>query len=162
MPGPSPKRSNERRRRNAVPGETSIVVAGVIRVPRLPKGVHAVARAWYSALRDSGQAAYMEPSDWAAAVFCAMTMTSLLTGDVEEVRDFEGNVLIGPDGKPVVIQHGVRFTAAGFKAVWHAMESLLTTESARRRARMEVQRAFGNEDAATAAPDVYREMLGSE
>src|SRR5690554_6789972 len=102
MPGPLPKRSSERRRRNKVPGETTVYRSGRVRVPALPKdGVHPIARRWYNSLRQSGQSEYFEPSDWAAAQYVAHAMSKNLEG---------------------------KFSSMLFSAVWTAMDSLLTTE----------------------------------
>lgn len=54
-----------------------------------------------------------------------------------------------------------RFSAQMFGAIWSAMDDLLTTESARRRARVEVQRGASDEEekpGVTAIKD-YRKRL---
>ena len=119
MPGPLPKRSTERRRRNKVPGETTIVMDGKVSIPALPKDAHPIARRWYNALKQSGQTQLFEPSDWAAALYVAEAMTRSLRGP--------------------------RFSAQLFGTVWTAMDGLLTTEQARRKARVEVQRGMVEE-----------------
>lgn len=130
-----PKRSTERRRRNPVPGETIVRMAGEVKPPSLPRGTHAIARRWYESLKASGQSLFFEPSDWAAAVFVAESMTRLLTGR--------------------------RFSAPLFTGIWAAMEDLMTTEQSRRRARLEVERGEVEEDEdAPTAIDDYKKAMG--
>lgn len=132
--GRIPKRSSERRRRNVTPGLTAVTRAGSVDVPDAPDGLHPVALRWYEALGESGQSEYFEPSDWVAAAFVATAMSVQLT---------EG------------------FTASGFAAVWGAMQDMLTTEGARRRARIEVERAIadGSVGPGVTALDEYRKAL---
>jgi hypothetical protein len=130
-----PKRTAERRRRNAVPGETTVHMPGRVRVPSLPPTTHPIARRWYLSLKQSGQAQFFEPSDWASALLVAETMTRLLNAR--------------------------RFSSQLFSGVWAAMEDLMTTEASRRRARLEVERATPEEnDDAPTALDEYRKALG--
>ena len=119
MPGPMPKRVEERRRRNKVPGETLVPMEGEVVVPELPAGTHEIARDWYESLKHSGQSQYFEPSDWAAARYVAAVMTKNLTAR--------------------------RFSAQHFVGVWAAMTDLLSTEEARRKAKIQVQRVYGME-----------------
>jgi hypothetical protein len=109
---------------------------GPVAVPELPKGVHDVARRWYASLAESGQVDYFEPSDWAAAVFVAVAMSKNIRGR--------------------------RFSAPLFGVVWGAMNDLLTTEQARRRARIEVERDIGDQEErpGVTAIDEYRRALG--
>jgi hypothetical protein len=133
--GPVPKRSTERRRRNAEDRPTTAQRTGKVEAPEPPRLLHEVALAWYESLKESGQADYYEPSDWAAARYVALAMTKTLNGR--------------------------RFSAPLFAAVWGAMNDLLTTEQARRRARVEVERAL--EEAAkrpgVTAIEQYRKAL---
>lgn len=121
MPGPVPKRSTQRRRRNTTPGlEAGEAGDGTVRGPDL-KGRHcAIARRWYEALRRSGQARYYEPSDWAAAELTVHAID----------------------------QYVARPTALMFTAIQSAMTNLLTTEGDRRRARLELE-AGGRGDGPT-------------
>lgn len=113
--GPVPKRSTERRRRNkdTAPDVVRVPVAVAVEAPPLPDATAPLAREWYESLQRSGQAQFYEPSDWAAAQFVAATMTRFLKQ---------------------------RVSAQLFAAVWAAMGELLTTEGARRRVRLEIER----------------------
>lgn len=113
--GPIPKRDAERRRRNAAEvGTTTVEMTGEVIVPDADPNWHRLAREWYESLRKSGQHKYMEPSDWAAARILAFSMTKQLASS--------------------------RPSSQWFAAIWSAMNDLLTTEGARRRVRMEVER----------------------
>lgn len=135
--GPAPKRDAQRRRKNkpAVPTQ-KVVAEGKVEIPAPSEEWDPIAKDWYASLRTSGQSRYFEPSDWQAARYVAEAMTKNLNAK--------------------------QFSAVLFAAVWSALGELLTTEGARRRVRMEVERvasADPDEDAAVAALDDYRKRL---
>lgn len=136
--GPVPKRSDQRRRRNAdVPIDNAPAAAEVER-PAADAGWHAIAARWYDALAESGQSTFYEPSDWATAYYVAEAMSRNLSGG--------------------------RFSAQLFAAVMSASTSLLATEGDRRRLRLELERAKPGADAASEAEGVaqlddYRSRL---
>lgn len=115
--GPIPKRSDQRRRRNLpAPGQEVTKVSASGRVKPLPAstGWHKIARSWYRSLAASAQSEFYEPSDWAQAQLVAESMTRLLEDE--------------------------KFQAATLSAVMAGMTELLTSEGARRRARLEIER----------------------
>ena len=114
--GPLPKPDGTRRRRNAMPGMDRIVVHGRVTIPQAPKHLDPIALRWYRSLRNSGQSQRYEPSDWAAALYCAELMSKLVKAR-----------------KPSALMAGM---------VWRMMTDLLTTEAARRRARIEIERVL--------------------
>lgn len=115
--GPVPKRSAERRRRNKESQPENVrPLTEKVDAPAADPGWHVIARDWYESLRESGQAQFYEPSDWQAARFVAEAMTRLLG----QTRGFNANLMA---------------------ALWSAMADLLTTEGARRRARLEIDRS---------------------
>lgn len=139
--GPVPKRSSERRRRNKPEGAevTSVPAPEVdpVNCPPADESWHQIARDWYDSLAKSGQAVFYEPSDWATARYVAEAMSRGLQAS--------------------------RFSAQLFAAVSSAMTELLTTEGARRRARLEIERGKPGEDekpAGVTALDDYRTALG--
>jgi len=137
--GPIPKRSEERRRQNKPEGgEITKVRVGTpeVECPPAREEWHPIAREWYESLQVSGQAVLYEPSDWATAVYVAEAMS----------RGLESS----------------RFSAQLFAAVSSAMTELLTTEGARRRARLELERHGLDEGkpASVTALDDYRDALG--
>ena len=139
--GPVPKRSSERRRRNKPEGVevTSVPVPELQPVvrPQADESWHQIARDWYDSLAESGQAVFYEPSDWATARYVAEAMSRGLQAS--------------------------RFSAQLFAAVSSAMTELLTTEGARRRARLEIERgSTGEEKSAgvTALAEYRKSILG--
>jgi len=128
--GPVPKRTEQRRRRNQdVPVDRAPAAAPFERQPASSEW-HEVARRWYDALADSGQAQFYEPSDWATAFYVAEAMS----------RNLDGG----------------RFSAQLFAAVMAASTSLLATEGDRRRLRLELERAKPGADSASEADGVVQ------
>lgn len=117
-PGPVPKRSTERRRRNADSRPETVVVEGpAVKVPSLRRGIHPLARQFYRSLQNSAQSRYYEPSDWVVAqivceaidAFALERRTSLMT------------------------------------TILNGATQLLATEADRRRLRLEIERTTGTE-----------------
>jgi len=98
---------------------------------------HPIAADWYLSLRESGQAAFYQPSDWAVARYAADLMSKVLMSER------------GPNGQLVAALNSV-------------MSSLLTTEGDRRRARMELERKkpAAQGGAKVTALDDYRSAFG--
>ncbi|GAA0654840.1 hypothetical protein GCM10009548_21460 [Streptomyces malaysiensis subsp. malaysiensis] len=141
MPGPVPKRSDQRRRRNKSDGP-AVVKAQTGTVPDMPpadESWHPIAARWYTSLGESGQSQFYEPSDWAMAVYLAEAMSRNLKSG--------------------------RFSAQLLQTVLSGMTDLLTSEGARRRARIELERGTSEADAQEAARmtlmDSYRKAAGS-
>lgn len=130
-----PKRSTERRRRNASPTPDAVVMPGPVTIPELPEKTHPIARGWYESLKDSGQSQFYEPSDWHAAIVVADMLTRLLSRE--------------------------QTSAVLFAAAWSAMGELLSTEGSRRRLRMEIERVKPEPSQAPGAIaiDEYRSRL---
>lgn len=140
--GPIPKRSEERRRRNKDdgPGLVQAPSGPPADLPDLPEPSelwHPIAIDWYLSLRESGQAAFYQPSDWAMARYAAELMSRGLSEDKP------------PNGQYVAALNSV-------------MASLLTTEGDRRRARIELERkpAVKSVPASVTAIADYRSSIG--
>ncbi|MEW2575362.1 hypothetical protein [Streptomyces syringium] len=137
--GPVPKRSSERRRRNKDDDGPALVHAasapGSVSWPEPDPGWHPVAADWFTSLAASGQSQFYEPSDVAVARYVAEAMSRNL--------------------------HNSRFSAQLFAAVSSAMTDLLTTEGARRRVRIELERGGAEEavPAGVTALQTYRKAL---
>src|SRR5699024_627709 len=136
--GPIPKRSDQRRRRNKPESDVDRAPSGgEVRGPALGFTVHVLAAGWYDSLRRSGQSVYFEPSDWAQARILAESLSRVLDSGK------------APNGQ---------FLASWFSAAGE----LLTTEGARRRMRLELQRDTSgdeDEDAAVSMLDEYRKRV---
>lgn len=129
--GPIPKRDSERRRRNKPDtGTITVEMTGEVETPDVDPNWHPIAIDWYESLAKSGQSKRYEPSDWAAARLIAHDMTRHL--------------------------NTARFSSQALAAVWSAMTDLLTTEGARRRVRMEIERRPEQPDAADEGATVTR------
>ena len=139
--GPIPKRSEERRRRNKGDGPGLVQAApgpppGLPALPDPDPLWHPIAVDWYLSLRESGQAQFYEPSDWAMARYAAELMSRGLSSDRP------------PNGQYV-------------SAVDSVMARLLTTEGDRRRARIELERKPSGAKLASVKPlDAYRDLAG--
>lgn len=131
--GPVPKRSSQRRRRNSDAVETATAPATGAEPPAADDEWHPLARDWYASLAESGQATFMEPSDWAQARIWAELISREL--------------------------HKGRASAQMVQAWASGATELLTTEGARRRLRIELERGATvdpDEEAAIASIDRYR------
>lgn len=140
MPGPVPERSDRRRRTNK-PAIAVQAAAGAVRVtvPAPDKEWHPAATRWYRSLKKSGQSRFFEPSDWAQAWVWAEFLSRAL-------------------------KQGER-PSSQLIAAWSAgATELLTTEGARRRLRIELQRPREvDEDvqSAVTALDDFRDRFSS-
>lgn len=120
--GPVPKRTDQRRRRNQT--ETPVTKApagGEVKIPSASREWHPIARDWFRSLRHSGQSQFYTASDWQTARYVAEMMSRSL---------YDGKV-----------------NAQLFSGVMSAMTELLTTEGARRRAKLELEPSSENEEA---------------
>ena len=123
--GPVPKRSSQRRRRNKESKPQTVKVktrakqapsspAQLVPQPAPNGNWHPEAKRWYASLAESGQAHFFEPSDWQAAHFLAGEISTYLRAKKK--------------------------SAMMFSYIWGAMADMLTTEGARRRVKMEIER----------------------
>lgn len=140
--GPIGKRSEERMGHRSKAEMDSITKApsGVPEeLPDLPEPDelwHPIATEWYLSLRESGQAAFYQPSDWATARYAAELMSRGLSSDKP------------PNGQYVAALNSV-------------MSNLLTTEGDRRRARVELEWKQPGPKLASVSPlDSYRDIAG--
>ena len=134
-PGPVPKRTSQRlgHLTKAQKAESTVIkTAGAVDIPPMDESWHPLAKDWYLSLSDSAQKSLMEPSDWAAARLLAGEITRMLTGEPN---------------------------AAMLGKVWGAMGDLMTTEGARRRLKVEVERRpIAAAPAPVAQLDDYRSL----
>ena len=130
MPGPIPKASAERRRRNKESRPDTLRVTGRVAVPEGDEDWHPVASRWYVALKESAQAQVYEPSDWATAYLIAESLSRDLNPQVVGVTD---------SGK--VVTDVIPMKGASLSAYLRAMSVLMVTEGDRRRARYEIERS---------------------
>lgn len=137
--GPVPKRSSERRRRNKESEvETVEPLTEKVEQPAGDPKWHPIALEWYESLATSGQAQFYEPSDWIFAKYVAEAMSRNLRAPK------------------------TKFSSVLFASVLSGMSDLLTTEAARRRVRMEIERggSEGTPAGVTAISD-YKKRLAA-
>lgn len=118
MPGPVPKRPDERVRRNddVIPTDKVEVFGDVVVPPlNLPFDPHPLVVDFYDGLINSAQSALYEPSDWEYARIVCFMLQTLVTSS-----------------KP---------SSEMYKAWQTATSNLLVTEGDRRRLRIEIARA---------------------
>lgn len=116
MPGPVPKRSDQRVRRNKdeVPIE-KVTAIGEVEIPELDlEDPHPLIADFYESLKDSAQSEFYEPSDWQQARLTC----HFLDRQVKSSK---------PSGQMLAVLHSM-------------MTDLLVTEGARRRVRLEIER----------------------
>lgn len=131
MPGPPPKRSEQRRRTNQPEMAVTKAPAGEIVMPDADPDWHPYAAAWFASLGKSGQSVFYEQSDWETARIA----TDLISRQLHRENP-----------SAVAVQTWVSMAA-----------SLLATEGDRRRLRLELQRAKPTEDEADVSElDEYR------
>jgi hypothetical protein len=139
MPGPPPKRSELRRRRNKVDIDR-VQVSAPVEAPDLGiEGAHPLAVDLYESLKDSGQARWYEPSDWARARLLVWSLSKMLDS-----------------GRP---------SAMLLAALQKDMDALLVSEAERRRVRMEIERGpvdDSAEQAKVAQMEKYRRAATSD
>lgn len=141
MPGPPPKRSDQRRRRNKDATGLTLVTASAtssrVKPPRVSPHWHPLMKDWFRSLKESGQVQFYEPSDWQTARLLAEVMS-------QELNSGEGV-------KASMLAEFNRGAAA-----------LMTTEGERRRLRVELQgsgETVQKPDAVVTAMEAYKQML---
>lgn len=161
--GPAPKRDAERAGHNAKSDVADQVsLADAVHIPPANPRWATAAQRWYNALKVSGQSRYFEPTDWEQARIVAellsqqlkkgTTQTQLLTVAralltallrFASTQDDELALEIVADSRRVanlIARLSADASAAMMKEVFKAMADLGTTEGARRRMRIEVER----------------------
>jgi hypothetical protein len=138
MSGPVPKKDAERRRRNKADGPSSIpaevvnldeMLAGEVKIPVPDEHWHPIALQVYEAQMASGQAIWMEPSDWA--------MLYLMCESIS--RDLNPQV-VGITETGEVVKDVIPLKGASLSAYLKGFEALLVAEGGRRRLRLELER----------------------
>jgi hypothetical protein len=143
MPGPVPKKDAERRRRNKssekdgslshIPAEVvnlDVTIAGEVEIPEMDEHWHDIAKLIWESQTKSGQALWMEPSDWATLYMTCESISRDMKPQVISVNE--------ETGEPVFAV--VPLKGANLNAYMKVFASLLMTEGDRRRLRIELER----------------------
>lgn len=115
--GPVPKRTSQRLghlTKTERASSATIKAVGMVEMPAPDARWDPLARDWYLSLSDSAQSEHFEPSDWQAARLIAAELSRMLESEFPN--------------------------AALFGRLWSAMGELMTTEGARRRLKVEIDR----------------------
>lgn len=168
--GPVPRRSTEKRAGHHAKAEEpdKPALPEPVKAPPADPRWGAAARRYYQSLIESGQAKYFEPTDWQqAAIVCELltdqfkdsTIHERLLKEARALHRLLGKFLLTQDDETrVAILNDVRSVAqlisrlssppaaSMMKEIFHAMADLGTTEGARRRMKIEVQRPDQEDD----------------
>lgn len=172
MPGPLPKRSDVRRRRNITGSADHVTVTGAVVVPSVPPGWDPLARNIFKAMQESGQSAFYEPSDWAAALLAGHVTTLTLTcpGTDREWKPPKDQPEAKPTcpvcERPMRLNKGSAFyrhrranlRAEAVRSMAELWAPLLLTEADRRRARIEIERVQSAGDRGVDRMAKYRDI----
>lgn len=131
MPTQIPKRSDQRRRRNAQPVEKSSAGVRPV-VPVAPDNWCERAKGWLAGLAASGQSEFYEASDWQLALVAGDLLTKF-----------------GETGRANLIEQFLKISTV-----------LLASEGDRRRAYLELRRDLEEEVEKEKASDRARRLLG--
>lgn len=155
MPGPVRKKDAERRRRNKDDIETEVVdvqalLMQPVEIPVADEDWEPLTREFYESFSRSGQAIWMEPTDWMTAYALMETLDRHLKPqlvkvgqkDTAEILDFDG------EGKPIVLEGTeylfeerlIPIPGGVLNAILKGLTALLATEGDRRRLRIELER----------------------
>ena len=139
MPGPPPKRADQRRRQNKTAPVDTVALSERVPVPELAlTGVHPLAADLFESLKTSGQSMYYEPSDWQRARLMVEMLSHML---------FSG-----------------RRSSQMYAAIQQDLRDLMVCEADRRRLRIEIERGStdtSEHDAQVAQMAAYRRVAST-
>lgn len=169
--GPVPKRSEDRIRRNKPDGLG--VTKGTMRpvtIPRPDPKWHPIAKRLYKSMSTSGQADFMQNSDWALAYSLCDDLSRYKREEDSRARaqdladkwwsltrEERIDAGLSPDTAPHVPKGG---SAMKLQSIYSALDRLMVTEADRRRLRIELQEPTDDVvPAEQAVMDEYRRAL---
>lgn len=79
MPGPVPKRSDQRRRRNAPKHELAKVSGAAVEAPSLGLDLHPLVSDWYASLASGPESQFYTPAIWQRARLVAKMLDTVVT-----------------------------------------------------------------------------------
>lgn len=141
--GPVPKKDSERRRRNddgieLVKINLDELIAGEVEVPAADPKWHPIATQFYEGLQKSGQAIWLEPSDWSVAYILAESLSRDLKPQYVGMNEETGEAILMT----------IPLKGSSLSAYLKAFSALLVTEGDRRRLRIELERQKRIDEAA--------------
>lgn len=152
--GPIPKRSEERRRRNArtEAGESTDVDTlevddDLVEAPPVNEDWDPLVQRFYTSVVDSAFTRFYEPSDWMVLQVTCESLSRDLGEQFLGIAEKTGEALYG-----VIPLKGASLTA--YAKIW---SSLMLTEGDRRRMRLEIERKSAQADLPATDEDVVAE-----
>ena len=148
--GPPPKRKDQTRHRGQKASGDPETAPGaeVVVIPDGDPDWHPLALRWFDSLRDSGQSAFYEPSDWMLAQLLAESISRELKPQPVVNKETGYVTWIS---KPVM--------AATLSSFLKGNTALMASEGERRRHALELERAAPEEDASVEHLDDVRLRL---
>lgn len=147
MSGPPPKKEQERRRRNKDGVETMVInldetLAGEVEIPLPDENWEPLTRSFYESFTRSGQAIWMEPTDWMTAYMLMEVLDRWLKPQDVKVGQIgsEGAEKGGGDVTYVFEQKIIAMPGATLNSILKGLTALMATEGDRRRLRIELER----------------------
>ncbi len=151
MPGPPPKRTSQRRRRNKPSEPVTQAAAGQVTVPDPDESWHPTARRLFDGACLSGQTVFYQQSDWETLYLLCDSIS----------REFHPQPIVTREGD--VIEVVLSPKASSLMAWSKMMSALLLTEGDRRRVRLELDPGVTTEDVEDGADvselDVFRNRV---
>lgn len=141
--GPVPKKEAERRRRNddgveLIKINLDELIAGEVEVPAADPNWHPIATHFYESLQKSGQAIWLEPSDWSVAYILAESLSRDLKPQFVGMSEETGEAILMT----------IPLKGSSLSSYLKAFSALLVTEGDRRRLRIELERQKRIDEAA--------------
>jgi hypothetical protein len=145
MPGPAPKKDAERRRRNKDAVETEIVnldelIAGEVEVPKADPEWEPLTKSFWDSFKSSGQAIWMEPSDWMTAYTLMEVLDRWLKPQEVRVGEYRPGAQEGGQVEYIFEDKILPMPGSVLNSILKGLSALMATEGDRRRLRIELER----------------------
>lgn len=152
--GPIPKRSEERRRRNARTEAGESTEAEVVEAPPLEydipepdSGWHTIPYELYKSVQNSAFRRFYEPSDWMVLYMTCESLSRDLSEQFVGINETNGEV----------IRDFIPLKGASLNAYNSVFAALLLMDGHRRRLRLEIQRRDSMEALTKSMPEVVKD-----
>ena len=145
MYGPAPKKEAERRRRNKDAVETEIVnldelIAGEVEVPKADPEWEPLTKSFWDSFKSSGQAIWMEPSDWMTAYTLLEVLDRWLKPQEVRVGEYRPGAQEGGQVEYTFEEKILPMPGSVLNSILKGLSALMATEGDRRRLRIELER----------------------
>lgn len=140
-----PKKEAERRRRNKDAVETEVInldelIAGEVTVPKPDPDWEPLTRSFYDSFKASGQAIWMEPSDWMTAYALMEVLDRWLKPQEVKVGEYRPGAQEGGEVEYRFEDKILPMPGSVLTGILKGLSALMATEGDRRRLRIELER----------------------